>query len=61
MARAQRAGEIRPDLDALELFTLVSGVMWAYERTAAAVPGRVTVDRLLALALEGLQDTNVLR
>lgn len=59
LAQAQRAGKIRPDLDALELFALVSGLAWACEQTAAAVPGRVTIDRLLALALGGLQGTGV--
>ncbi|OHV31306.1 MULTISPECIES: TetR/AcrR family transcriptional regulator [Pseudofrankia] len=54
LARAQQAGRVRPDLDALELFTLVSGLAWAHEQTSAAVPGRITIGRLLALALEGL-------
>ncbi len=53
--------KIRPDLDALELFTLVSGVAWAYEQTSAAVSGRVTIDRLLALALEGLNGPDMVR
>lgn len=61
LASAQRAGKIRPDLDALELFTLVSGLAWAHEQTSAAVPGRVTTDRLLALALDGLKGTDAVR
>ncbi|WP_308222698.1 helix-turn-helix domain-containing protein [Frankia sp. AgPm24] len=57
LTRAQRVGVVRADLDALELFTLVSGLAWSYEQTSAAVPGRVTVDRLLTLALEGVAPT----
>jgi AcrR family transcriptional regulator len=52
LARAQRAGQVRADVDAPELFTLLSGIAWANERSPDADPQRV--DRLLDLVLHGL-------
>jgi AcrR family transcriptional regulator len=54
LARAQEAGAIRADLDAVELFTIVSGLTWAEEQASTAVPGRASADRALILILEGL-------
>ncbi|WP_462187108.1 MULTISPECIES: TetR/AcrR family transcriptional regulator [unclassified Frankia] len=54
LARAQEAGAMRVDLDAVELFTVVSGLAWACEQTVTTVPGTATADRLLTLVLEGL-------
>ncbi|WP_308205003.1 TetR/AcrR family transcriptional regulator [Frankia tisae] len=51
---AQQAGQIRPDVTVLELFSLVSGLSWAHEQTSAALPGSLTPDRLLHLTVEGL-------
>ncbi|WP_261564557.1 hypothetical protein [Frankia gtarii] len=51
---AQQAGQIRSDVTVLELFSLVSGLSWAHEQTAAAMPGSLAPDRLLQLAVEGL-------
>ncbi|WP_018505924.1 TetR/AcrR family transcriptional regulator [Parafrankia discariae] len=61
LTAAQRAGDIRSDLTALELFTLVGGLAWSCEQASAAVPGGVTVDRLLALTLDGLRATDTAR
>ncbi|MCK9928122.1 TetR/AcrR family transcriptional regulator [Frankia sp. Mgl5] len=58
LAGAQRAGEIRSDLAALELLTLVSGLAWACEQASVAVPDGVTADRLLSLTLDGLRATD---
>ncbi|MCL9759868.1 TetR/AcrR family transcriptional regulator [Frankia sp. AiPa1] len=54
LARAREAGAIRADIDAIELFTIVSGLAWACEQTSTAFPGGVAADRVLHLVLEGL-------
>jgi AcrR family transcriptional regulator len=56
LARTQAAGEARPDIHALELFTLVSGVAWANEQASAADPTRVR--RLVELVLDGIGPVN---
>lgn len=48
LERAQRAGELRTDVTANELFTLAAGIAWAGEHTTAKT------GRLLALVMEGL-------
>lgn len=57
LTRAQRAGAIRADLDVVELFTIVSGLAWACEQTSTAVSGGPSPDRLLTLALQGLNSS----
>lgn len=49
LARPQRAGTIRPDLDASVLFSLIASAAWAAERTPAHR------DQLLAIMLDGLR------
>ncbi|WP_395103683.1 TetR/AcrR family transcriptional regulator [Actinomadura sp. SCN-SB] len=51
LARTQKAGEIRPDLEPSEFLTLTYGIAWADEQVAAP-PRR---DRLLALLFDGLR------
>ncbi|MFI0444265.1 TetR/AcrR family transcriptional regulator [Actinomadura sp. 6N118] len=49
LARAQKAGELRPDIDPTEFFLLIAGLAWAHEQS----PGQ-PLDRLLAVLFEGL-------
>jgi AcrR family transcriptional regulator len=51
LARAQRGGRIRPDLDTAELLTAVYAMAWASRRSAADAD---STERYLALLLEGL-------
>jgi AcrR family transcriptional regulator len=50
--RAQRAGQVRSDVSAVELFALVAGLAWAGQQTPG--PDELT-DRLLSLAMTGLR------
>ena len=50
LARAQAAGEIRADVTADDLFTLVNGIAWATEAGAAE-----SAERLLDVMLAGLR------
>ena len=54
LARAQAAGDVRPDIDSSDLFTLVNGIAWATEQASG---DRETADRLLSLMLDGLRGT----
>jgi AcrR family transcriptional regulator len=54
LARAQTAGDVRPDIDGSDLFTLVNGIAWATEQASG---DRETADRLLSLMLDGLRGT----
>ncbi|MDT0344116.1 TetR/AcrR family transcriptional regulator [Streptomyces litchfieldiae] len=56
LARAQRAGGIRPDIEATEFLTLISGIAWAHEQaTSTDHPGQL--DRLLGMVFDGLTPT----
>lgn len=48
---AQRAGRVRPDLTADELFDLLSGAAWVRENAPA---GRDGTERFLVMVLEGI-------
>jgi AcrR family transcriptional regulator len=51
LTSAQGTGEVRPDVDAHDLFVLVSGLAWANEQ---ASPDPARVDRLINLILDGV-------
>ncbi len=53
LARAQDAGEIRTDVTANDLFTLVNGIAWASEHCAGDGD---YAERMLSLMLDGLRD-----
>lgn len=48
---AQDSGRVRPDVDGLDLFSLVNAVAWIADRSPAVAARR---DHLLALVLDGL-------
>jgi AcrR family transcriptional regulator len=50
LARAQGAGDIRPDVQADDLFTLINGIAWATESGAEE-----SAERLLEVMLDGLR------
>jgi hypothetical protein len=52
LVRAQRSGEMRPDVDVADLVTILNAVAAAAEQTKEH-PNRV--DRFLALVLDGLR------
>jgi AcrR family transcriptional regulator len=52
LARAQRTGQARPDLAAVELLALAAGIAWANEQWRTEDPGRV--DRMLGIVFAGL-------
>jgi AcrR family transcriptional regulator len=52
LARAQRAGSVRPDADASDLLRLVNAIVLATERTP---DGCARAERLLALVVDGLR------
>ncbi|WP_101830481.1 TetR/AcrR family transcriptional regulator [Frankia canadensis] len=52
---AQGVGALRRDLGVLEVFTLVTGIAWAFEQSSCGAPGPLAIDRVLALALDGLR------
>jgi len=52
LARAQSAGEIRPDVSAADLFMIVNGIAWATERA----PGdQEQAERLVRVMVDGLR------
>jgi len=51
LRRAQDAGDVRPDLDGVDLFELVAAVGWAAEQSPRSAERR---ERLLALITDGL-------
>lgn len=51
LARAQESGDIRPDLDASELFALINAIAWAAEQTPDTAG---QADRFLDLIMQGL-------
>ncbi|WP_433433235.1 TetR/AcrR family transcriptional regulator [Nonomuraea sp. CA-141351] len=53
LIRAQRSAEVRADLTAVELFTLVFGIAWAHEQARGPDSGG-RLDRLLGLLFDGL-------
>ncbi|WP_406278648.1 TetR/AcrR family transcriptional regulator [Embleya sp. NBC_00896] len=52
LTRAQRAGEVRPDIDTDELFTLAHGIAWAHEQRDTDDPHRLA--RLMEVVMFGL-------
>jgi AcrR family transcriptional regulator len=55
LARAQQAGEARPEVAAVELLALAAGIAWVNEQWRSEDPGRV--DRMLTVVLAGLSPT----
>ncbi len=55
LVRAQQAGEVRPDADAMDLLKLAHAIAWA---TDQAPDGRNQADRLLAVVMDGLRYQN---
>ncbi|MFE4533517.1 TetR/AcrR family transcriptional regulator [Streptomyces scopuliridis] len=54
--RAQRAGQIRPDVTAADLYTLANSVAWAAEETSTSrSESGPLAARLLTLTMEGLR------
>jgi hypothetical protein len=51
LKRAQKSGDIRPDIDAADLFALVNAVGWIAEQAPSLAARR---ERLLALVMDGL-------
>ncbi|KIF77403.1 TetR family transcriptional regulator [Streptomyces sp. 150FB] len=51
LKRAQKSGDIRPDIDATDLFALVNAVGWIAEQAPSLAARR---ERLLALVMDGL-------
>lgn len=51
LARAQKAGTVRPEITASDMLRLVNAVAWATEESGA----RTDVDRLLGVVLAGLR------
>jgi AcrR family transcriptional regulator len=52
LARAQKSGDVRPDLNASELFTLANAIAWAAEQTPHLADQS---NRFLNLVMDGLR------
>jgi AcrR family transcriptional regulator len=52
LARAQQAGAVRPDVDAADVKALIGGCL----ARAAAAPGQATLDRMVDIARQGLEN-----
>lgn len=52
LARAQKEGSVRPDIDSIDLFALTSAVAWAADQSAAMASRKEHLLTLLLRALE---------